>query len=185
MPRRGEKRLEINSETNDIASDMNEMNPPGGVAQKRLSRVSQKTSNGTSNSVNLKNSEKKIKNVNSKNKKQALEESQNLEEINDGNVSKKSGLEEVKIKRIGVLSFALTLALINVFLGFILGLLSFILSFAFSSLVEGTPFTLFLGAPSLIIFPSFFGILAFIGGLIIALLYNLVAKLTKGFELYA
>lgn len=103
--------------------------------------------------------------------------------------SKDSNLEEVKIKKIGVMSFALTLALIHVIIGFILGIIT-----AFVSLIVSIPplgigisgiLNFILGLPALIIEPLIFGIFGFIMGAIIALFYNLAAKISKGIELYA
>ncbi|MBU3907258.1 MAG: hypothetical protein KKA64_03330 [Nanoarchaeota archaeon] len=108
-------------------------------------------------------------------------------------------LEEVRIKRLGVLSVALTCTLLNLIIGFIVGVITLI-SFLFmvnpltiqdrvlglvpaSSLIllEGTGTYL----TTLIIIPLISAILGFIFGAILAVFYNLFSKLTKGIKLYA
>jgi len=97
---------------------------------------------------------------------------------------KDSNLEEVRIKKIGVLSFGTTIGMVNLFLGFLTGLLTYLSSLFFAIPSLGT-FDLLIGLPTLIIQPIIFGFLGFISGLIIALIYNLSGKITGGIELYA
>lgn len=96
-------------------------------------------------------------------------------------------LEKVKIKKIGVLSFALTLAIINVFIGFILGLITFIVSYLVP-LGDRIPLGIFgtvFGWPSIIIQPVLLGISGFLSGVFIALFYNLASMILGGIELYS
>ena len=98
-------------------------------------------------------------------------------------------VQEAKIVKIGLLSLANTLGIINVFVGFIFGLflwlwvsllpslISSVSSLSISSVVG--PF------PLLVIFPLLYGILGWITGLIGGLFYNLASKITKGIKLYS
>ena len=85
-----------------------------------------------------------------------------------------------KIKKIGVLSLAKIFGLLYALIGLILGALFAVLSlFGFSG-ADGTG--LFFGAVSIIILPILYGIMGFIGGLITAFFYNLIAKWIGGLE---
>lgn len=84
-----------------------------------------------------------------------------------------------KVKRIGVLSLAKIFGLLYAIFGLIFGALLAVLSL-FGLNAEETG--LFFGAASIIIFPIIYGILGFIGGLITAFFYNLVAGKIGGLE---
>jgi hypothetical protein len=88
-------------------------------------------------------------------------------------------LEAVRIRKIGVLSVANLLGIINFFMGFLIGLIIVIFSYFLTIPM------LNLGYYLIIIVPVINGILGFIIGAIGALLYNLVAKITKGIILYS
>lgn len=89
-----------------------------------------------------------------------------------------------KLKKIGVLSFALIQALIGVFIGLIFGLLYIIVGFI-AGLVLGTAGWIIFGVGviSIITAPIVSGIFGFLAGAVIAFLYNLSAKWTGGVEL--
>lgn len=90
----------------------------------------------------------------------------------------------MKIKRIGVLSLGKILATLYALIGLILG--AFFTFFSILGLVfyTGQPnAALFLGIASIILFPIAYGIAGFVGGVIIAFLYNIVAAWVGGVEL--
>ena len=90
-------------------------------------------------------------------------------------------MEEVRIRKVGVLSVANISGVIYAIIGFLMGLVVVILgSDILVPLGLGT-----LSYLSIIILPIIYGIIGFVGGAIIALLYNLAAKITKGIKLYS
>ncbi len=113
--------------------------------------------------------------------------------INSGvnsNVSEKEGLEETRIKKIDVLSFALTISLISIFTGFLLGILVFLSSSIFSSLyppaseIQFFEFFSSYNFFAILIVPISYGIMGFVSGLIIGAFYNLASRISKGIRLY-
>ena len=97
---------------------------------------------------------------------------------------------EIKyITRVGPLSLAKFLGCLYAFIGLIAGLFfatfalfGFALGAAISG--EGSPFLgAFLGLGSVIFLPILYGVLGFIGGLIVGFLFNLVAGMTGGLEI--
>ena len=100
-------------------------------------------------------------------------------------------LEMVRIKKIGVLSTANVLALIHLFIGIILAVVFIIFYLINRSVeinisnpeIEGfvTSFGIFLA----FLIPVVLAIAGFVLGMIIALLYNLSAKISKGIKLYS
>lgn len=94
-------------------------------------------------------------------------------------------MEEARIRKVGVLSIANISAMVNVFVGLLLGIFVTVVSL-FSAASAGV--LGFLGIPtflSIIIFPIVYGIFGFIGGAIGAIFYNFAAKITKGVKLYS
>jgi ABC-type antimicrobial peptide transport system permease subunit len=83
----------------------------------------------------------------------------------------------VKLKRIGVLSLAKLQAILLAFMGLIIGIPYAIIGTFF--LGEG----LFTFGIFVIIFPILYAIFGFIGGAIMAFLYNLVAGWVGGIEM--
>ncbi len=105
-----------------------------------------------------------------------------------------SDLQETRIVKVGVLSVANTLGIINVFMGFIFGLFLWLVMMAVSSLVSsvispgvgtGNSFSGLGAFFYLIIFPLLFGALGWISGLISAWFYNMSSKISKGIKLYS
>jgi hypothetical protein len=98
----------------------------------------------------------------------------------------------MRLKRLGVLSVALTLAAVYAVLGLLVGILFAMISVLGGGLAamasaegESLPplFGLLFGAGAVVILPIFYGIIGFIGGAIAAGIYNLMAKLTGGIEM--
>ena len=89
-----------------------------------------------------------------------------------------------KIKKIGVLSLGKVLGILYALMGFLIGaimtLFSLVSSTASSSILG--IFGVLFGIGAIILLPIFYGIAGFIGGLIAALLYNLVASWVGGIE---
>ena len=84
-----------------------------------------------------------------------------------------------KVKRIGVLSLAKIFGLLYAIFGLIFGALIAVLSlFGLNADETG----LFFGVASIIILPILYGVVGFIGGLITAFFYNLVAGKIGGLE---
>jgi len=93
------------------------------------------------------------------------------------------------LKRIGPLSLAKVCGIIYVVVGFIVGgfvsLFALMGVFANSMMNEGPGafLGLFFGVGAIIILPIFYGVLGFIGGALMAWLYNIFAGLVGGVEL--
>jgi hypothetical protein len=101
-------------------------------------------------------------------------------------------VEAVRIKKIGVISFANTFAIINLIVGLIFGLFFGLLNLLISSVLNNNlpgNISLSFGFVGILFFiigsPISFGIIGWINGAIFALLYNLSSKFTKGIQLYA
>ena len=90
------------------------------------------------------------------------------------------------ITSIGVLSLAKMLgvlyAFIGLFLGGILSLFS-VMGAAFGGADSGGVAAMLFGVGAVIILPIIYGCIGFVGGLITAPLYNLVAKIMGGLEI--
>lgn len=88
------------------------------------------------------------------------------------------------VKKIGVLSAAQMLGCLYAALGLIVG--GFFSIFALAGAAagggEGLPAMLF-GVLSVIVIPIIYGVMGFIGGIIMAVLYNLIATVAGGIEL--
>ena len=98
--------------------------------------------------------------------------------------------QETHLKRVGVLSCAIVLAVLYALLGLFAGGIMFLVSLAgagaaASSGAGGDVFAkLGIGGAALVIFiPVIYGIMGFIGGALMAVIYNLVAKITGGLKL--
>jgi hypothetical protein len=95
----------------------------------------------------------------------------------------------MRLKRIGPFSCGKIVGVLYAAMGLIVGAI-----FALFSLVggiagmasdagEGAVFAFFFGAGAVIVLPIFYGVLGFIGGVISAALYNLIAAWLGGIEL--
>ncbi len=93
------------------------------------------------------------------------------------------------VKSLGLFSLAKIMGIIYAFLGFIAGLFFsfFVLMGAFlGSVLEDSPEPLVgivFGVGSVVLFPILYGVLGFIGGIVIAGIYNLTAKWVGGLEI--
>ncbi len=90
-------------------------------------------------------------------------------------------MEEAVVRKVGVLSVANIVGLVNVFIGLILGIIVTILAFL-------RPFLIgygLLGKLAVIIFPISYGVVGWILGAIAGVFYNLAAKLAQGIKLYS
>ena len=94
-------------------------------------------------------------------------------------------LQEVAIKRIGVLSASTAVALIGIFVGIIFGIITIAVFLIFPKIFTYLGSYSTLGYFSLIIFPIAFGMLGFLSGMIIILFYNLTARVSGGIKLYS
>jgi hypothetical protein len=88
----------------------------------------------------------------------------------------------VMIRSVGIFSVAKMMGALYAMLGLIVGGLFALVSLAGVQVEGGGPMVAF-GVFSLILFPLMYGILGFIGGLIMAFLYNIVASMVGGIEL--
>lgn len=92
------------------------------------------------------------------------------------------------LKRIGVLSCGKITGALYALLGLIFGAILSLLSLvgAMAGLASGEDeavFGLFFGVGAIVFVPIFYGLLGFLGGLLTAFLYNIVAGFTGGLEL--
>jgi len=102
-------------------------------------------------------------------------------------------MSALRLKRVGVLSVAVTSAAVYVVAGFLVGILFALISMLGSGIAamanqEGAGavppfFGLIFGVGAIVILPVFYGFLGFVGGAIAAAIYNLMAKLTGGIEM--
>lgn len=98
------------------------------------------------------------------------------------------------VRRIGVLSAGKVLGALYALLGLIIGLFYALFALLFAligvagaansqdALIGGAGGVIF-GVLSVVLFPLFYGILGFIGGILSAFLYNLIARFVGGIEL--
>ncbi len=84
-----------------------------------------------------------------------------------------------RVKKIGVLSLAKIFGLLYALFGLIIGVLFSVFSF-FGLSADETG--LYFGTISIITVPILYGIIGFIGGLITAFFYNLIASKVGGLE---
>ena len=91
-----------------------------------------------------------------------------------------------RVKHIGAVSLATTMGVLYGALGLIVGAIIALIALAIpSSGLGGSTGMLGMmcGVASVIVLPLVYGILGFVGGLIMAAIYNVVAKVTGGVEL--
>ncbi|MCX6744822.1 MAG: hypothetical protein NTX82_04835 [Candidatus Parcubacteria bacterium] len=92
-----------------------------------------------------------------------------------------------KVKKIGVLSCAKIEGLIGVVAGLVGGIIFFLVGSALQSIFQSADFEssgmMFGSAMSIVILPIIYGVVGFIGGAIVALLYNLIAGWIGGIEI--
>lgn len=93
------------------------------------------------------------------------------------------------LKRIGVLSCGKMEGGLGALMGLILGAIFSLMSLvgAMAGMASGeneAAFGFLFGVGAIIILPIVYGIFGFIGGLLVAFLYNLVAKFAGGIELH-
>lgn len=94
-----------------------------------------------------------------------------------------SGAREVKLKRIGVWSAGIFGGAAGVIGGLVGGGIFFLLSMAGAQLGNQGPQALGMGAGALVFLPLLYGFFGFIGGLLNAYVYNIVAGLSGGIEM--
>lgn len=91
------------------------------------------------------------------------------------------------IRRIGVLSMAKMMGVLYALLGLIIGAFVSLIALVGSALGSSSSQSGMIGAvvgiAAIIVFPILYGIIGFLGGLITAWLYNLVAGMIGGIEL--
>lgn len=89
-----------------------------------------------------------------------------------------------RIKKFKVLKMASFMGLYGVFIGLIMAIFSSIFSLLVGSLIfESSLINSIFGFWALLFFPIFYGITAFVGGLIFIPIMNLVLKIVKGVDL--
>ena len=88
------------------------------------------------------------------------------------------------IKKIDALSFALVVAFIEGIIGFILGFLIYIIMAISPKNLQSVPdASLKFGAAIIVIYPVLYYIVGFIGGLVVAYLYNIYAAKWQGIKI--
>jgi hypothetical protein len=92
----------------------------------------------------------------------------------------------VKIRRFGVISVGKMLCILYAIFGLIEGAVFSLVSIVASSAMKGMGmFGILFGIGAIIFMPIAFGIMGFIFGIVIALVYNVVARLVGGIEVDA
>ena len=90
------------------------------------------------------------------------------------------------IRRVGPLSFAklsgMLYAIMGLILGGIVSLIALAGGFA-SNTSEGAGISALVGVGAVVVFPFFYGLIGFLGTLIVAWLYNVVAGIVGGVEM--
>ncbi len=90
----------------------------------------------------------------------------------------------VKLRRVGVLSVGKICGILGVIIGLIVGV-GYAIAFAIAGAVSGNvPFGGLLGAFAIVAFPVMYGVIGFLGGVIDAFLYNIIAGWIGGIELH-
>lgn len=89
------------------------------------------------------------------------------------------------LKSVDVFSAAKVLGCMYAALGLIIGGLITLLSLAGANIGRGNagPAALLIGAGAIVVVPVFYGVIGFIGGAIMAALYNVIASVTGGLEI--
>jgi hypothetical protein len=90
-----------------------------------------------------------------------------------------------RVKSVGVLSSGIVMGALFAVLGLLVGGILTLASLA-GALADGGQagaMAAMVGVGAVIVVPLFYGVLGFIGGLLMALLYNLVAMFTGGLEI--
>lgn len=88
------------------------------------------------------------------------------------------------LKNVGVVSCGKMLGAIYVIIGLIIGAIFSLVSLLGAVAVpEGQGLPAIFGVGAIVLFPLFYGVIGFIGGMIVAALYNLFAGWVGGIEL--
>jgi hypothetical protein len=104
-------------------------------------------------------------------------------------MSREDQMETKCITRVGPLSLAKFLGCLYAVIGLIVGLFVAVFAlfgFALGAAISGDGTSLlgaFLGVGAVIFLPIFYGVLGFIGGLLVGFLFNVVASMTGGLEI--
>lgn len=89
------------------------------------------------------------------------------------------------LKNVGVLSAGKVMACLYALLGLIVG--GFVSLFSLAGVAAGgqnaAGASLFFGAAAIVLLPVMYGVMGFVGGIVMAALYNFVASLAGGIEL--
>lgn len=92
---------------------------------------------------------------------------------------------KLKLNKVGVLKFGLFSAIYSFVSGLLTGILLQVFSSNIDSLINfivSTPTTLNFGWISILVLPLLYAIFGFVGGMIVALIFNLILKIIKGFD---
>jgi hypothetical protein len=94
----------------------------------------------------------------------------------------------IEIKKLGVISVGKMLGLLYAILGLIFGAIFSCVSLigAMAAFTEsgGEALGLLFGVGSIIFLPIIYGLMGFVTGLVVALIYNLIARFVGGIEFY-
>jgi hypothetical protein len=90
-----------------------------------------------------------------------------------------------RVKNIGAMSLATTMAVLYAALGLIAGAIIALISMAMPAAMGNSSmmFGMVGGVASIIVFPLIYGCIGFVAGLISAFVYNIVARMTGGVQL--
>lgn len=91
---------------------------------------------------------------------------------------------KTKLQRLGILSFGKFGGIYGLLIGLIAGIFVALASTAVPTTPDGGYLGLVFGFGAILIFPLFYGISGFIGGIIGSFLFNIIAKISGGIELH-
>lgn len=93
-------------------------------------------------------------------------------------------MKAITIKKFGVMSLAKVMAALYAFMGFIFGAIITLFALFASGTEEAARMGAVFGIGAIIIFPVIYGIMGFIGGLLMGWMFNFVAPKVGGLTLH-
>lgn len=93
-------------------------------------------------------------------------------------------MKAITIKKFGVMSLAKVMAALYMFMGFIFGAIMTIFSLFAAGSSEAAQMGVLFGIGAIIVFPIIYGVMGFVGGLLMGWMFNFVAPKVGGLTLH-